>query len=157
MYKESLDYIQESTQLFRELSPPGHFNLGNGLFALSDNLMKLEMFEQAIPVLDELESWCGLATPVSPAVENMHSFAVNNKASALAVLARGAKLKKKKKAKKKKKVVEVTAEMVAESDKHAAELLAMFGDEPAGGKGKGKKGKNADKSKKGKKKKGGKR
>ena len=45
---------------------------------------------------------------------------------------------KKKKAAKKAKVVEVTAEMIAVSEKHAAELLEMLAEEPETGHSTGK-------------------
>ena len=67
------------------------------------------------------------------------------------------KQKKKKEAAKKGKVVEVTAEMVAESNKHAAELLEMFGSSGvmSGGSGSTKsKTKKTGQGKKSKKKKG---
>ena len=96
---------------------------GESIVNIAGCYVKMEMFSEALARVEEYESWTLLAGSSSEAdnrVEAMRKYATER-------LARQRKITKlkEKKAAKKGEVVKVTAEMVAESDKHAAELLEI--------------------------------
>ena len=91
--------------------------------------LKLEKFSEALTMMEKYESWKLLGTRSNSEADE-HIEAMRKEATeGLARQRKMAKLEEKKAAKKV-KVVKVTAEMVAESDKHEAELLDMIGAEP---------------------------
>ena len=141
----------------RKCSPDNHPSIGASIAPVADSYLKLKMFNEALAMVEEYDSWkllAGSSRDADAEVEAMRKEATEG----LAQQRKITKLKKKKAAKKG-KVAKVTAEMVVESDKHAAELLEMIGDESiaASGTSRVQNKKGAAKSKKGKSKKKGKK
>ena len=111
----------------RKCLPENHPDIGKSIGYVGGSYVKLEMFSEALTMVEEYMSWKilpGSSSALDDDIEVMRKEATEG-------LARQRKITKlkEKEAAKKGKVVKVTAEMVAESERHEAELLKMFGDE----------------------------